>query len=687
VNRLHSIFKQLTFTEKSAPLGFFILCLLGYGLMIPSLGFYMDDWPYVFYAFNKGIPSLKEMLIYDSRPNAAWLYMLAFQVLGFRPLTWHIWALIMHWGTMVIFWLVMREMWPERRREGVIVAGLFGVYPFFMLQPFAVGSTHHWFGFLGFNLSLYLMIRAYRTTGIRMVLLTLTALVIEAAHLFTSEYFAGLELIRPVLLWILAARTLRNFSATMTQVLLRWIPFLILLTIFAYWRAAIYENPEEITRNTPVVVEQLLEEPWNAVTFLSNAALKDGLSVLTIGWQKATDVETLNLGSSFVLFRIGIVGITFLLSWIYLSNYQSFETAARDGWRYGSPALAFFALLTGGLPVWLIGRTILESKNLLSASRFGIPATFGAALTIFLLADWIVTERNRRLLLYSILIALSVNFHLDNAKGFQYSWEKQVRFAKELLWRAPQIEAGTALFTDEEILGVMGEYAVSFSIITTYQPGDIDSPPYWYFPFYYTYPNLDELLMGTPLEYRKLTMNFKGDSRNMLVLSFNPEMKRCLWVLQPQDVRLRLVSDDMRKLSQGSRIERIISAEGVEPSLPEPIYGKTENQGWCYYFEKADLARQYGQWDEIARLWEESQAIGERADNGFEYIPFIEGFGHLGDWEQVNSLTRTANRITSGLEPSLCSALDRLLISTPADIQRDETINELNAHLVCDSLR
>jgi hypothetical protein len=304
----------------------------------------------------------------------------------------------------------------------------------------------------------------------------------------------------------------------------------------------------------------------------------------------------------------------------------------------------------------------------------------GAAFLLALIINYFVSDGRKRVVLLSLCLALSVNFHLNNTKEFQYSWEKQERFLQQLLWRAPQIQEGTALLTDEEILGVMGEYAVSFSINTAYQPGNIQTPPYWYFPFYYTNPNVDELLKGAPLEYSKLTMNFSGDSKQMLLLSFNPEMKRCLWVMQPQDTNLRLVSDDMRQLSAGSDIRLIQQGEA---SLPESIYGKQNNQTWCYYFEKADLARQYKQWDEIARLWDESQAIGERADNGFEYIPFIEGYGHLEDWDYVKTQTKFADKITAGLEPSLCSALDRLAANAPASAQRDETIKNLKDDLKC----
>jgi len=77
------------------------------------------------------------------------------------------------------------------------------------------------------------------------------------------------------------------------------------------------------------------------------------------------------------------------------------------------------------------------------------------------------------------------------------------------------------------------------------------------------------------------------------------------------------------------------------------------------------------------------QSIGERADNGFEYIPFIEGFGHLEDWEYVKTQTKFANKITAGLEPSLCTALDRLAISAPPSPKRDNTIKNLKDDLKC----
>lgn len=688
MNRVKLFIQNLVFTESSAPITFFVLCFLSFGLFIPSLGFYMDDWPYVFYAKLKGIESLQEMLTYDSRPNAAWLYIIGFKLLGFNPLAWHVFAFLMRFASVITFWWFLRLMWRERSKEAIYISLLFAIYPFFMLQPFAVGSTHHWFGFLSFNSSLILMVYAIqtKTNSYKKWAFIVAALVLEAAHLFTSEYFAGLELIRIVIIWILVARTQPAFSKRSWSSTINWLPYLIVLGIFIYWRAILYVNPEGVIRNEPVILKQLMTAPFNAIAFLATASITDFISVLTLGWQRATDVSLVNFASPFFQFKVFIcVASLFLLIFYFRKLNTGSEEINKENWHKNSFTLAITALLTGGLPIWLVGRSIVESKNLLSASRFGIPAMFGAAILTFLLIDYFITDNNKKNIFIAFLLALAINFHLDNTKDFQYSWEKQERFAQQLLWRAPGIEPGTALLTDQEIMGIMGEYAVSFSINTTYQVTNFgNKPPYWYFPFYYTNPNINDLLQGVPLEYEKLSMEFSGNSKQMLLLDFNPEQKRCLWILQPQDTNLRLVSDDVRKLAAGSDISLIKKAT-EEVSLPQDIYGKQNNQTWCYYFEKADLARQYQQWDEIVRLWDEAKSIGERADNGFEYIPFIEGFGHAEDWEQVKSLTKLANRVTEGLEPSLCSALDRLAASAPDTQASNDTIKNLKDDLQCEN--
>ena len=684
MKNIRSTFEKINFPEPLTPLAFLVVAILGFGLLANRLGYYQDDWPYIFYAFNKGIPSLTIEMYYDSRPNAAWMYISLFKLLGFNPLAWHITALLTRWLTATMLWYFLKRVFPQNKREVTFAILLFLIHPFFLIQPYAVNSMLYWGGFFFFAVSLYLMARTITETTYRIPLITL-AVFLEGLHLFTSEYYVGMVLIRPLILFWLFDQT-TTVRERLTKTILNWLPYLTALAAYVIWRMFLYVPPPIGDRNAPKILYALFQSPIETIGYLIRTALQDSLIVTFTSWYRILVPELLSFASVFNWFVLFITGLSFLAAAFFLTKTFSTPSTQSKRWLASPLTLGLLLVFLGLAPLWIIGQDVVTHKNQFAGSRFGIGSTLGAALILAVILENLLDDVKKKIAVVSVCIALAVSMHLTNAKDFSYSWEKQERLARELLWRAPSLEPGTAIVTDEEILGYMGSYSVSYSLITTYQPGDIDSPPYWYFPFYYTNPNVNDYLSGTPLEGSKLTMDFKGNSQQMILLSFNPEMQRCLWILQPQDTNLRLVNDDMQRLAAGSDIQ-LIKKTDVEPAPPKDIYGETNTQTWCYYFEKADLARQYAQWEEIVRLWEEAQAVGERPDNGFEYIPFIEGWGHIGNWEQVKETTKFAKRISAGLEPSLCSAMDRLAESAPASQEKDETIKNLKEDLDCSSFQ
>lgn len=684
MKNIRSIISQIKFKESFIPVAFLLTAIAGFGLLANRLGYYQDDWPYIFYAFNKGIPTVATGLYYDSRPNAAWLYISLFNMLGFNPLAWHITALLARWLTATSLWYFLKRVWPGHTREVTLAIFIFLVHPFFLIQSYAVNSMLYWSGFFFFAISLYFMARNVTAERYRLPL-TLLAVFLEGLHLFTSEYFVGMVLIRPLILYWLFSQQIRDLRTRIVKTIQTWLPYLVALAAYVIWRMVLYVPPPIGDRNTPKTLYALLETPLTTIWGLTRIALQDAVIVTFTSWYRAFEPELFSFATIFNWFVLLVGGLTFIALFIFM--VQTFTTDSNSPRRwFASPlTLGVLIVLLGMAPLWIIGHDIVTHKNEFAGSRFGIGATLGASLILAVILENLIDSTKKKLAVASVLVALAISMHLTLARDFAYSWEKQERLARELLWRVPDLEPGTAIVTDEEILGYMGSYSVSYSLITTYQPGDIDTPPYWYFPFYYTNPNVNDFLAGIPLEGSKLTMDFKGNSQQMILLSFNPEMQRCLWVLQPQDTNLRLVNDDMRQLAAGSDIERIKQVEGSTPLPPQALYGETSTQTWCYFFEKADLARQYGQWDEVVRLWNEAQATGERPDNGFEYIPFIEGLGHTGDWAQVKEMTKFAKRVTAGLEPSLCSAMDRLATTAPASAEKDETIKGLKEDLDCSS--
>ena len=112
------------------PLLFLVVLTSAFGLLIPKLGFYWDDWPPILIEKMQDTSMFWKFYQYD-RPFSAWTYVTLFPVLGTKPLTWQIFTLGIRWLTTVFVWLSLREIWPTHRKQAVWVAVLFALYPSF----------------------------------------------------------------------------------------------------------------------------------------------------------------------------------------------------------------------------------------------------------------------------------------------------------------------------------------------------------------------------------------------------------------------------------------------------------------------------------------------------------------------------------------------------------------------------
>src|SRR6185369_526259 len=103
------------------------------------------------------------------------------------------------------------------------------------------------------------------------------------------------------------------------------------------------------------------------------------------------------------------------------------------------------------------------------------------------------------------------------------------------------------------------------------------------------------------------------------------------------------------------------------------------------FFQKAELARQVGDSKEVVDLWQEAESKGFHPGNGFEYIPYIEGYARVGKWEEAFSLTKTANKFTKGMYFILCPTWKRLEQETAFSSDKDSYIKKVYDVLSCNS--
>jgi hypothetical protein len=672
--------QRIRFTEKSAPFALLAAMLLAFGLMIPWLGFYQDDWHHVYYAYARGVGSLWELLNYDGRPFAAWVYVLGFSVLGFKPIAWQISTLLLRWLTVSFIWGIFEQIWPGRTRQNFTAALLFAIYPFFTIQPLSVAYAIHWTGYLFYALSIWLMLRAAKEPQ-RLALFTTLALLSEAIHLFTLEYFAGIELLRPILLWFVLSD--ENGRKKAGQVVRRWLPYLIIFLIYFAWRGFIYHSPVA-TRNAPQGLISLLSSPLQTAQFVLVNIIPDLVLILVSTWFDILSPESVDFKSTINILFMMLALFSAALTYFYLWRNKNSEADPDRRWKWQALILGIATILLGLLPAYS-ANYVMHSKLPPWNERFSLGSLFGAGLLITLVLEGLIASSKARRVVLALLVGLTIGLHARSTNIFRHAWEAETDFYRQLTLRAPSIAPNTAFISNDEFLGMMGDYPTSFALNTIYaEPKGVAGSKAitWLFLVNTNFGGRpDGLLSGMSFLEEKQSTRFDGNSKNSLVITYEPELNQCLWVITPENADAQVVPEVLRFISPLSNTRLIETSASPSPFLQTILPSQPDS--WCTTYQRGSLAHQIKDWDKAVALWEEAAKEGLRPANGFEYLPFIEAYGQSTKWPQAYELTRAANKLSRSMENALCSLWARLEVETPSSSERENNVVKVKEYLGC----
>jgi hypothetical protein len=661
-----------------APALAFVVCFFSFGVLLSRLGFFQDDWHHVFYAYWQGAQGLQRFLLVDRGPFAWTVYALFFKLLGFAPVRWH-WALmLLRLLTVLVFWLSVRQIWPRQRSLTAWLALIFAIYPIFTLQPLAVAYTLHWVMYLVFMVSLLLMLRAVRHRS-SFIPLTIAALVLEAGHLAFIEYFSGLELCRPIFLWLLLSEY--RGGERWRKALKYALPYLVVLALYVVYRSS-YAAIFGYDRFTPLAtLTDVVRAPITGLQGILQSILQDLVYVILSQWYAAVDPAIIDFSRPSTFLIIGsLVGFA-ALGYLAFRWVRGFEN--ESGFLGNEREVALAGLVCVALtmlPFWLTGFSIYQ-KNQLWSERLALAAMPGASMLVVGTIYTLVDRNLNRFLALSLLLGIGVGLQAQIARNFQASWDKQEQFYWQLHWRAPSLKANTLLVSDQEILFYMGIYPTAFALNMLYPQS---TPPpvasYW-FNAGFEHMNFDKFAAGSADSFEKYATTFTGSVGDVLAITFEPGKDQCLWVLGPQLTNARVLTPQAATWLTVSNPSRIQDSPEVMP--PAEVFGREPQRTWCYYFEKADLASQYADWSSIAGLWNEAKQRGLHAANGIELLPFIAASAQLGDWAQAKTLTTQAQALPDRSTSVLCDLWRNLGSSAPASEDRDQTVPSVQAELGC----
>jgi hypothetical protein len=666
------------------------IAVLAFLPFITRLGFYQDDWNIIYIYSLKGTGGIWEYYFSDGRPLTALLLSPLFVINGVNPLRWQITALLLRWLSATLFWLYINEIWEYRKEQTLWAAALFLVYPYFTLQPMSAIYTPHWLGYTAFFLSLYLLILSIKKSPVKIGYMFLSMLV-SALGLVTIEYFAGVELIKLLVVWwVIGKRNqIEPIKTKLILTLKLYFPSILVILTFIYYRL-VYITQITPRNISPKIVADLSQDFFGTVFSNINSALQDTISVLVAHWPDTLLPEYFDLQVStnrniLIIVLVSAIVIYLFLSKKFLRNTEN-NTITNKPWIKQALLFSLLTIVLGQIPAWGIGWHI-TLKNPLWNSRLGLPSVFGLALLVVVMVDYIIDNKKIQVCMITLLLSLSIGWQLHNTNLFKNSWQSQSEFFQQFLTRAPSITPGTTISSKGEFLSLVGGYPLSFAINTMYSsiPGDAQIP-YWFIDVEDLDTKVDRYVSGMPIDREYYTSVFHGNSQQSISLYWGDPEKTCVWLLRPEYQYLPFLPADIQKLDSTSNINLVNPQQNNHSTAFAQIFGedRLQNDTWCTFFQKAELARQASDWEQIPYLWCQAEKSGFTAQNGVELLPFIEGFARSGDWEQAARITKRANQLNLGMDSVLCPLWKNLLLDAPETIANADYITGISDLLKCD---
>lgn len=641
VSRSISGWKRFNLTVWTAPLALLLAALLSYGPRLLQMGFYWDDWPYL-YLFQRGGWQALYTSLGTDRPVLSALYTLTHTLLGSSPIAWQTFALLMRWLTGWAFHFAILRTWPGQKRLALAAALLFTVYPGFSQQWISVVWGNAFVLLALLFLSLGLSSNAAQVRGPRALWLNLTGLLPAAICLFSTDYFFGLELLRPLLLFVALSNRGEFGRERWARWIKLWLPYLLLIMGYAAWRLL---QPGS-GHGGFYLFTHLQSEPALTLAWLMWRVVGDSFLAGPVAFAQAFAWmgelprywKELAAGSA----------AAYLLGTLYARVREPSGEARREDQAL---LVGLAAILLAGIPVW-VAQLPLQSGFPLDRYTLSLSAGVTLALAAGLL--WLGRAVQGPLVLLVILLGGAVGLQNVHSGRYVQAWKDTRELAWQLVWRAPRLPAGTLLLSSGPLPEFMEDDSLTALVNWIYspRPGTATLDLTW-MDAHERYVKLKALQPGVEVEKGYPGAVFRGNTSQALVLTADPA--GCLTVLDParDQWRVDLPFFGLRALPL-ARPELAGSGE-LSAQMPSLLQPQPPHK-WCYHFQSSTALQQAGEWQKMIDELRAVRTKGYGARQPGENLPFIEATLRLGMWDEAGLMSG----LTIGESPDLRGAVCRL---------------------------
>jgi hypothetical protein len=668
---------------KTIPAAFFILTILTYGLMLPWTGFYWDDWPFAWIAKFLGsaefIPAFEPF-----RPFLGPIFFGTTSLLPPNPLLWQSLALVLRFALTLSAWWAFKKVWPDAKWQTLTAALLFLVFPGY--SQHWVAYTHvnqEWIPFLFYILSFGFTAKAFRRPE-KSGRFTWIALFFLLLGIFPTEYFATQEPLRVLFLWALVSEETAGFWPRIRRILRIWWPYLLVWLGNAAWLVYYYRFGAYASYGVTATGQVSL--PGFSLA-MADAFWKAGL----YSWVQVLVLAARSLRNPSTLLTLGMVAVSFVLVAFYfhrlelnrISKSGDFGVRKEPNWGWQAVMFGLIGILIGRIPSWTVGLPLtLQSIN----DRFMISMMIGGSLFLAGLIELVFRKSRLKVYAVALLISFGVGQQFYTANNFRRDWARQQEIFWQMAWRMPGLEPGTVILTHELPLDYETDMGLTAPLNWMYAPdysgGEL---PY---ALLYTRTRLNgstlpALAPGQPISFEYRTVEFNGSTSRAVTIIVPPNA--CLHVLDPVYAGGDTYERQPHFLRDAIPLSNpaLIIADAKPPNMPTSLFGLEPPHTWCYYYEKAELARQMGDWKTVAAFGDQARAEGFAPGDALEWLPFIEGYVFTEDYKAAREISILAYQDDSRPRKGLCYTWQRIQDNEQGTTQVEELASEMLENFGC----
>jgi len=662
MNRIQTFIRS----QWSPILVLILVSALVYLPKISQLSYYRDDWYYMYDGHVAG-PSIFNEMFKEDRPIRGPFFGLYFSVFGTDPFPYALGAYLWRVASGIGALWLLNLLFPQNTKINLFAALLLLVYPGYLwwvagieYQPMIAS-----FCLQVFSIAFSLKAITSENKSSRFIN-ALLAIVTGWYYLLLVDYAIGMEVFRLLCIYFVVSQNSQNSVFQKIRNTIRIGSWNLIIPLgYMFWRVFFFQSERKAT-DIGLQIGQLFSSPLTGLWWFIRW-LQSFLNVTIMAWTEPFSRNFFKLGLQEMLtgliisaFTVGIILSFYFLQSRRITDFNEQPDALRS-WGKGAMLIGGIGTLLGILPIIIANRYIEFDRF----SHYALPASLSASIFIIAGISRLSSEKFRVGILSFILFLASLTHY--SVALIAVNEEKTIRdFWWQVTWRAPGIRENTSLMVNYPSIGYGEDYEIvsgpaNFIYYSKESPEN-EMVRYPISAISMTSEGINNILAGK-FSAEKIVRShiFLLDYGNALVIS-QPSTTACVHVV---DANWKDIStsetDSIKLVSPQSKIDNVQVDVPIH-TPPTSLFGSEPKHDWCFYYQKATLARQMKNWEQITSLEKQASNLGLHPNDQIEWMPFLQSAAMLGDENTVKLISSRIN--TERLyKQQACQNLQKMMLT------------------------